>query len=123
MQRPDGMGAPPDRAEPGNAIERLRTEPGAGTAALLHTITTLSSAWVITGIFSPTALFLIIQLGVYLVGQFWPTDWISLEEAAEILSASNIRFRPEGKNKTELVHTLNGSGLAMAIAQLGAPAV
>ena len=23
-----------------------------------------------------------------------PTDWISLEEAAEILSASNVRFRP-----------------------------
>jgi len=26
---------------------------------------------------------------------------------------ANIRFRPEGKNKTELVHTLNGSGLAV----------
>ncbi len=26
---------------------------------------------------------------------------------------ANIRFRPEGKNKTELVHTLNGSGLAI----------
>jgi seryl-tRNA synthetase len=25
---------------------------------------------------------------------------------------ANIRFRPEGKNKTEFVHTLNGSGLA-----------
>ncbi len=23
---------------------------------------------------------------------------------------ANIRFRPEGKNKTEFVHTLNGSG-------------
>jgi hypothetical protein len=23
-----------------------------------------------------------------------PTDWISLEEAAEILSASNVKFRP-----------------------------
>ena len=23
-----------------------------------------------------------------------PTDWISLEEAAEILSAANVRFRP-----------------------------
>jgi len=26
---------------------------------------------------------------------------------------ANIRYRPEGKNKTELVHTLNGSGLAV----------
>ena len=26
---------------------------------------------------------------------------------------ANIRFRPQGKNKTELVHTLNGSGLAI----------
>jgi seryl-tRNA synthetase len=26
---------------------------------------------------------------------------------------ANIRFRPEGKNKTELVHTLNGSALAV----------
>jgi len=26
---------------------------------------------------------------------------------------ANIRFRPEGKNKTEYVHTLNGSGLAI----------
>src|ERR1700732_1233178 len=26
---------------------------------------------------------------------------------------ANIRYRPEGKNKTELVHTLNGSGLAI----------
>jgi seryl-tRNA synthetase len=26
---------------------------------------------------------------------------------------ANIRFRPEGKNKTELLHTLNGSGLAV----------
>jgi seryl-tRNA synthetase len=26
---------------------------------------------------------------------------------------SNIRYRPEGKNKTEFVHTLNGSGLAV----------
>jgi len=26
---------------------------------------------------------------------------------------ANIRFRPDGKNKTELVHTLNGSGLAV----------
>jgi seryl-tRNA synthetase len=26
---------------------------------------------------------------------------------------ANIRFRPEGKNKTELVHTINGSGLAV----------
>jgi len=26
---------------------------------------------------------------------------------------ANIRFRPEGKNKTEYVHTLNGSGLAV----------
>ena len=26
---------------------------------------------------------------------------------------ANIRFRPEGRNKTELVHTLNGSGLAV----------
>ena len=26
---------------------------------------------------------------------------------------ANIRFKPEGKNKTELVHTLNGSGLAV----------
>jgi len=26
---------------------------------------------------------------------------------------ANIRFRPEGKSKTELVHTLNGSGLAV----------
>ncbi len=26
---------------------------------------------------------------------------------------ANIRFRPEGKNKAELVHTLNGSGLAV----------
>jgi seryl-tRNA synthetase len=26
---------------------------------------------------------------------------------------TNIRYRPEGKNKTELVHTLNGSGLAV----------
>jgi seryl-tRNA synthetase len=26
---------------------------------------------------------------------------------------ANIRFRPEGKNKTEFVHTLNGSGLAV----------
>jgi seryl-tRNA synthetase len=26
---------------------------------------------------------------------------------------ANIRFRPEGKNKSELVHTINGSGLAV----------
>jgi seryl-tRNA synthetase len=26
---------------------------------------------------------------------------------------ANIRFRPEGRNKTEFVHTLNGSGLAV----------
>ena len=26
---------------------------------------------------------------------------------------ANVRFRPEGKSKTELVHTLNGSGLAV----------
>jgi len=26
---------------------------------------------------------------------------------------ANIRYRPEGKNKTEFVHTLNGSGLAI----------
>ena len=26
---------------------------------------------------------------------------------------ANIRFRPEGKGKTEFVHTLNGSGLAV----------
>ncbi len=26
---------------------------------------------------------------------------------------ANIRYRPQGKNKTELVHTLNGSGLAI----------
>jgi seryl-tRNA synthetase len=26
---------------------------------------------------------------------------------------ANIRYRPEGKNKTEFVHTLNGSGLAV----------
>jgi seryl-tRNA synthetase len=26
---------------------------------------------------------------------------------------ANIRYRPEGKSKTELVHTLNGSGLAV----------
>jgi seryl-tRNA synthetase len=26
---------------------------------------------------------------------------------------ANVRYRPEGKNKTELVHTLNGSGLAI----------
>ena len=26
---------------------------------------------------------------------------------------ANIRFRPQGKNKSEFVHTLNGSGLAV----------
>jgi len=26
---------------------------------------------------------------------------------------ANIRYRPDGKNKTEFVHTLNGSGLAV----------
>jgi seryl-tRNA synthetase len=26
---------------------------------------------------------------------------------------ANIRYRPEGKNKTEFVHTINGSGLAV----------
>jgi seryl-tRNA synthetase len=26
---------------------------------------------------------------------------------------ANIRYRPEGKNKTEFLHTLNGSGLAV----------
>jgi seryl-tRNA synthetase len=26
---------------------------------------------------------------------------------------ANIRYKPEGRNKTELVHTLNGSGLAV----------
>jgi seryl-tRNA synthetase len=26
---------------------------------------------------------------------------------------ANIRFKPEGKGKTEFVHTLNGSGLAI----------
>jgi seryl-tRNA synthetase len=26
---------------------------------------------------------------------------------------ANIRFRPEGKGKTEFLHTLNGSGLAV----------
>ena len=42
---------------------------GAGTGALLHTITTLSSAWVIAGIFAPMALFAVVQLGIYLTGQ------------------------------------------------------
>ena len=28
-------------------------------------------------------------------------------------SQANIRYRPEGAKKTELVHTLNGSGLAI----------
>jgi hypothetical protein len=30
---------------------------------------------------------------------------------------ANIRFRPGGKNKTEFVHTLNGS--ALAVGRLG----
>src|SRR5579863_9591695 len=32
---------------------------------------------------------------------------------AYLARRANIRFRPEGKNKSELVHTLNGSGLAV----------
>ena len=35
------------------------------------------------------------------------------QRTADNLRRANIRFRPEGKSKTELVHTLNGSGLAV----------
>jgi seryl-tRNA synthetase len=32
---------------------------------------------------------------------------------------ANIRFRPDGKGKSEFVHTLNGSGLAVGRTWLG----
>jgi len=54
------------------------------------------------------------DLEVWLPGQqlFREISSCSNFEAFQARRA-NIRFRPEGKNKTELVHTLNGSGLAI----------
>ncbi|HUJ96096.1 MAG TPA: serine--tRNA ligase [Terriglobales bacterium] len=54
------------------------------------------------------------DLEVWLPGQqlFREISSCSNFEAFQARRA-NIRFRPEGKNKTELVHTLNGSGLAV----------
>jgi len=54
------------------------------------------------------------DLEVWLPGQqlFREISSCSNFEAFQARRA-NIRFRPEGKNKTELVHTLNGSALAV----------
>ena len=54
------------------------------------------------------------DLEVWLPGQqlFREISSCSNFEAFQARRA-NIRFRPEGKNKPELVHTLNGSGLAI----------
>ena len=54
------------------------------------------------------------DLEVWLPGQqlFREISSCSNFEAFQARRA-NIRFRPEGKNKTEFVHTLNGSGLAI----------
>jgi seryl-tRNA synthetase len=54
------------------------------------------------------------DLEVWLPGQqtFREISSCSNFEAFQARRA-NIRYRPEGKNKTELVHTLNGSGLAI----------
>ncbi len=54
------------------------------------------------------------DLEVWLPGQqlFREISSCSNFEAFQARRA-NIRFRPEGKNKTEFVHTLNGSGLAV----------
>ncbi|HWR36065.1 MAG TPA: serine--tRNA ligase [Clostridia bacterium] len=54
------------------------------------------------------------DLEVWLPGQglFREISSCSNFEAFQARRA-NIRYRPEGKNKTELVHTLNGSGLAV----------
>src|SRR6204780_3615528 len=54
------------------------------------------------------------DLEVWLPGQqlFREISSCSNFEAFQARRA-NIRFRPEGKNKSEFVHTLNGSGLAV----------
>jgi len=54
------------------------------------------------------------DLEVWLPGQnlFREISSCSNFEAFQARRA-NIRYKPEGKNKTELVHTLNGSGLAV----------
>jgi seryl-tRNA synthetase len=54
------------------------------------------------------------DLEVWLPGQqlFREISSCSNFEAFQARRA-NIRYRPEGKNKTEFVHTLNGSGLAI----------
>src|SRR5437764_9492520 len=54
------------------------------------------------------------DLEVWLPGQqlFREISSCSNFEAFQARRA-NIRFRPEGKGKTEFVHTLNGSGLAV----------
>jgi seryl-tRNA synthetase len=54
------------------------------------------------------------DLEVWLPGQqlFREISSCSNFEAFQARRA-NIRFRPEGKNKTEFVHTLNGSALAI----------
>ena len=54
------------------------------------------------------------EIEVWLPGQqlFREISSCSNFEAFQARRA-NIRYRPEGKNKTELVHTLNGSGLAI----------
>ena len=54
------------------------------------------------------------DLEVWLPGQqlFREISSCSNFEAFQARRA-NIRYRPQGKNKTELVHTLNGSGLAI----------
>ena len=54
------------------------------------------------------------DLEVWLPGQqlFREISSCSNFEAFQARRA-NIRYRPEGKSKTEFVHTLNGSGLAV----------
>jgi seryl-tRNA synthetase len=54
------------------------------------------------------------DLEVWLPGQqlFREISSCSNFEAFQARRA-NIRYRPEGKNKSEFVHTLNGSGLAV----------
>src|ERR1700678_903935 len=54
------------------------------------------------------------DIEVWLLGQrlFREISSCSNFEAYQARRA-NIRYRPEGKNKTEFVHTLNGSGLAV----------
>jgi seryl-tRNA synthetase len=54
------------------------------------------------------------DIEVWLPGQGWFREISSCSNFESFQARrANIRFRPEGKGKTEFVHTLNGSGLAV----------